>query len=166
MKPKLVEDGAPAIAWIRQAIGAAGALDNVLLEVRMLQPPLAELPEREALEVLLDEFVRTWNGTPIGKAWRVVGRSDATGIVEAVLARDLAHDAGRMADESAHQIARQFLDLFPEPCVFATNGDLGINHAGSRGSAGWAPVTTATFDTGVVAVAPDRVGAVWVMDED
>jgi hypothetical protein len=65
-----------------------------------------------------------------------------------------------MSAELANHLARRVVALFEPGGTYFTNGTLADEEPGS-----WDPATTATFDTGVIAVGPNHVGIVWFTDE-
>jgi hypothetical protein len=101
----------------------------------------------------------------LADGWRELGRDDAESIAAAVLSHDLAYRSELMDAARAKDYAERFLALFDD-AKYYTNGDLGPVHAQGGGTAGWDPITGATFDTGVVVVGTNRVGILWVQDED
>lgn len=119
------------------------------------------MSDREAADVIAAhcEF------TMLGDRWQELDRTAATAIGEAILSRDLAYNVAVMKAEKARDCADRFLGLFTDARYY-TNGDLGWKHVHGPGSAGWTPITSATFDTGVIAVATSLIGILWVQDED
>ena len=109
-----------------------------------------------------DAFVASLGLNALGAGWRVVDRSRADRLLFNVLHKDLAYGSVIMPAARADELARAWLDLFPPQALFFTNGTF---HNGSSG-ASWSPITHATFDTGVLVVAPDTLGLCWVQDED
>jgi hypothetical protein len=90
----------------------------------------------------------------------------AQGILVEVLYRDLAYGLEVMDRTAAEALAAEFMEAFPPPAHFLTNGDdirPGMTHTMSRG---WTPATDATLDCGVLAVGVGQLGALWVEDED
>lgn len=106
-------------------------------------------------------FTAAAGTAPRGSAGTEVERAVAVSLLTNVLARDLAYRAPIMDEGPARELATTFLDAFGRDATFWTNGDLGL---GSRAS--WDPVTAATFDTGVFVLGAQRVGVLWVEDED
>ena len=101
-------------------------------------------------------------GSPDSEISRVEAHAVLVGLIE----RDLAYRAPRRSPASAESTATAFLALCPgSGARFFTNGDLGLAHgAGSTGE--WSSLTTATFDTGVVAIDGGKLAVFWVEDED
>ena len=90
-------------------------------------------------------------------------RSAAGAAVERLFRQTLAYDAPWVDPAFARRLAEAFLQPFDSDAVFLSNGELLLGGSSPRG---WNPLTTATFDAGVVAVGRDLYGAVWVTDED
>jgi hypothetical protein len=102
----------------------------------------------------------------LGKPERELARAEAVNVLTSIIERDLAYRARRSGHLSGGQTAHAFLALFPGPGArFFTNGELGLSHSLDKTGA-WAPLTAATFDTGVVAVEGRKLGVFWVEDED
>ncbi|MEO1075960.1 MAG: hypothetical protein AAFX41_08350 [Bacteroidota bacterium] len=86
-----------------------------------------------------------------------------------MLHQDLAYDSDRMPLREAERLAEAFLSMFEDPVVL-TNGSWGIPTTQTserlRTGPSWFPITDSTFDGGIVCVGRERVGIVWVQDED
>jgi hypothetical protein len=97
---------------------------------------------------------------------REISREQAREVIAALIECDLAYHAPRRSKAAASSLASTFLAMFPgADARFFTNGELGLEHVAGRSGA-WAPLTNATFDTGVVAIDGARMGVFWVEDED
>ena len=96
------------------------------------------------------------------ESWIELERERAATIATRVLQRDLAYDLPTMPFEMAEELARHFLSLFANGATFLTNGEHGVDGK----LKGWTGLTTSTFDTGVLGVDEERVGMLWVEDED
>ena len=96
----------------------------------------------------------------------LVSRFEAFQILVSVLESDLAYNAQLMPRHTAEELASQFLALFPEPAVFATNGQFLPSPDLAIRLSTWNPLTPATFDTGVICASPSTTGLLWVQDED
>lgn len=108
----------------------------------------------------LDNFVESLGFVDLGDEWKEINQRDALTIAQLVLHKGLAYDGECMTAERALQLAEQFLELFDEARYF-TNGifdDTGLRM--------WSPISQATFDTGTVCVDDNRIGILWVQDED
>lgn len=107
----------------------------------------------------LDMFVESLGFRAIGKGWRQLNEDEASALLRRVLEHDLAYDTAEMESEQAAALAEECLDLAGAADYF-TNGEFTTN--------GWAGHTVApgTFETGVAWVGADRVGILWVQDED
>jgi hypothetical protein len=103
-------------------------------------------------------------------SYKQIEESSARDLVRLVLHRDLAYKSEIMAESRAAELTDRFFAQFGPGARFFTNGTF---HEGPRllsdsasTGASWKPVTEATFDTGVLVVAPGRSGWLWVEDED
>jgi hypothetical protein len=112
-----------------------------------------------------DALARGLGFRALGPGWQELARGEARATLAAVLARNLAYETALMAEAEAYGLADEFLGRFGTGARFFTNGDLGTRAAGVP-SAGWDPLTEATFDTGVVVVDADRAALFWFEDED
>lgn len=100
--------------------------------------------------------------------YREIDAAEATKVLESVLHKDMAYDLEIMPLQLAEELSAQFIAEFSEiNARFFTNGFWGRLPRYSSGvGPGWNPVTSATFDAGVIVVADQKVGCVWCLDED
>lgn len=92
---------------------------------------------------------------------------EAARVLENVLHRDMAYKAEIMPMSLARELSGEFVAVFADSDArFFTNGEWGRPMGALGIGPSWAPVTSATFDTGVLVVSDQRVGCVWCMDED
>ena len=77
-------------------------------------------------------------------------------LIQSVLHRDMAYNMEIMPEARAAELADRFLTQFGQGTRYFSNVD----------GPGCHPVTAATFDTGLLAIGPDRSGCLWVEDED
>ncbi|MEG0192273.1 hypothetical protein [Stenotrophomonas sp. YIM B13575] len=90
---------------------------------------------------------------------------EAAKVIENVLYRDMAYNTQIMPFSLDRELSGEFVAAFAgSDARFFTNGEWGRS-MGALG-VGWTPVTSATFDTGVLVVSDQAVGCVWCMDED
>jgi len=99
--------------------------------------------------------------------YREIDALEAARVLEYVLHRDLAYNVEIMPLGLAIELTAEFIAQFSGLSArFFTNGDWGrpllTQGIGHR----WSPVTTATFDAGVVVVSTEKIGCVWCLDED
>ena len=112
-------------------------------------------PDRAA-----SDAVRSMGLRPV--AWNPLTRADAVSVLTRVLHRDLAYSAPIMPNELASHLAARALSFFDDSASFFTNRSL----AEGQSTGSWEPVSSATFDTGVIAVGQAYVAVIWCMDED
>jgi hypothetical protein len=91
-----------------------------------------------------------------------IPRDEASGVISHLTAYDQAYGAPTGVIDIAEECGREFVALFPEDARFFTNSSEPIGAANRS----WHPLTEATFDAGVLAIAPRRVGVLWFEDED
>lgn len=102
---------------------------------------------------------------PVGR-WELLARHQAQRLLFAALAWDQAYDTARLELSAAERIATAFVDLFAEQARFFTNGTVEETRFGLRTHAWYGAVTSATFETGVVAADESRIGLLYLTDED
>jgi hypothetical protein len=94
--------------------------------------------------------------------YREISESTARAIATHVLNKDLAYQVEVIPSDEARELVSQFFELCCTPdWRFFSNGDFAL-----KASSSWTPATESTFDTGVLIVAGDRSGCLWVEDED
>jgi hypothetical protein len=103
--------------------------------------------------------------------YREVSRDVARDLIVELLHRDIAYGYPIMSLERAKDLAERFLvEVTRTSCRLFTNlaAPLAAAAPGALVSVGpsWNPATTATFDLGVLVVAPDGAACFWVEDED
>lgn len=99
--------------------------------------------------------------------YREIDAVAARQVLAYVLHRDMAYGLLVMPSTQADALADAFVTLLAEDdAKFYTNGDFGAPDRLPGRLPQWQPATSATFDTGVLAVARTHVACVWVMDED
>lgn len=99
------------------------------------------------------------------ECYQEIDAVEAARVLENVLHRDMAYKIEIMPISHARELSEEFIAAFTgSDARFFTNGEWGRS-TGALG-VGWTPVTSATFDTGVLVVSDQRVGCVWCMDED
>jgi hypothetical protein len=91
-----------------------------------------------------------------------IDREQARALLVAVQHRDLGYDQEVMERVVAEALADELVDLMPAPTRWWTNGDVALR----RDRAVWTPLTTATFDTGVIGISAPHSMIVWFLDED
>lgn len=96
--------------------------------------------------------------------WRALNREQAVEHLTTVIAYSLAY--GRescVPDSVATALVDRFLSGMPAGAAFRTNGD--FNGKNSHLTS-WAPLSSWTFDTGLIAVSDSLVRLCWVLEED
>jgi hypothetical protein len=141
-----------------------GELQNEVRAKRRAGRVHIELRARAALpdaSAAAKEFVLALGLEP-PESWMELERERAATIATRVLHRHLAYDSATMPFEVAEKLARDFLSFFTDGATFLTNGEHGVDGKLKE----WNALTTSTFDTGVLGVDQERVGMLWVEDED
>ncbi|MGC1272783.1 MAG: hypothetical protein WBC44_03685 [Planctomycetaceae bacterium] len=116
---------------------------------------------------LFDAFVARFSFTGLGGDWVEVSLVEAKAIAGEILWKDLAYGVCIMARREADALAGRFFSLFgPEVHCFTNRYFVPPGADRRTQSLTWNPITDATFDIGVVCFDRDRVGILWVQDED
>jgi hypothetical protein len=86
-------------------------------------------------------------------------------VIETILWKDLAYGVEIMPKDKAQRYAKEFLkEFYNYECQLYTNGDWKNYH--EKSSTVCSPLTSATFDAGVLVVHPKYLVSIWVRDED
>lgn len=149
---------------LRDRVTKARDCGVVHLEVRARNEPGEPAdPRAEA-----DDLVRSLGLRAIGESWRELTRDEARAALRDVLHRDQAYRGELMSESAAQAFADEFLVGFGPGARFYTNAV--FPSEAERGLPGWAgsydPITSATFDTGVLVVSAREAGLLWIEDED
>jgi hypothetical protein len=158
----LTKAESPEFARLRAAIQSQRSAGVVLMAC-------VETPSGANDLALLDALARHAGGSPLGSDWSATDVEMAEKLLSRVLARELAYDERVMSDDDAARFSRGFLDFFGEEgrpftnssVVASGNADVEATWTGS-----WAPLTRATFDTGIAIVGLRWSGLLWVGDGD
>jgi len=153
--PRFTPDGDPGLELLRRDVLQHRATGKAHVEFRRV----ADRDDAIA-DAVARAFVRELGMKPPPK-WTSLDSRQALTVATRVLFADFAHDAPVMPVALAARLARTFLEALGPQATFLTNGTLALTHA-----RGWTPLTSATFDTGLVGVSSERVGLLWVEDED
>ena len=102
--------------------------------------------------------------------YREIEETAARYLIRTVLHRDMAYNAEVMPAALAVELADRFLAQFGPGTRYFSNGSWHlppvVRPDGVVCGPSWDPVTPATFDTGVLAIGPERSGCLWIEDED
>jgi hypothetical protein len=121
----------------------------------------------DSVRATADALVVEAGGSPPGDQWVDLSREAAEQVVVALLFRDLAYGIpGGLGLGAADRLASRILAVLPDTSLFVINGEFGLSHAGLSSNTQWQPLTTSTFDAGIVGVADDIALVFWVADED
>ncbi len=115
--------------------------------------------------ISLDRLARHVDLDPSTDKYRECAPAEAQFIATRVISHGLVHDGLLVAQEEAENLARSFLNLFPEgPSKSFTNGE--FLFIGSMSYLGrWWQVTPERYSSGVLVVGPTRSGVLWVADQ-
>lgn len=99
------------------------------------------------------------------QSWIAIDRQEAATALTACLARGQAYDSPIMPLDQAREFAEAFVQRFEEDVRFLTNSGRFLPDRDDL-DASWSPISTRTFDTGVLIEADGVVGILWMEDED
>lgn len=118
-----------------------------------------------AVSASVADVARSFGLLDSPECYEEIDAVEAAGVIENVLHWDMAYKTEIMSISLARELSGEFLAAFAgADARFFTNGEWGRS-TGALG-VGWTPVTSATFDTGVLVVSDQMAGCVWCMDED
>ena len=137
----------------RLASGARGAGTTLSIEDREIT-----FPNAQTIAALLKHFGFAHSQAELYP----ISREDAAALIAHLVAYDQAYGRPTNALAIGDDCGDQFVGMFPPEARFFTNSRDRID-ASARS---WASLTDATFDCGVVGIAPTRVGTIWFEDED
>jgi hypothetical protein len=119
---------------------------------------------------VLMEVAQTFSLNDDNSHYRTITKIEAEEILARLLHEDLAYNSEIMSWETARNLTKEFLREFEEAqSRFYTNINFATDRQGRPDlwvGPQWNPVTDATFDAGVIAIAPERAACLWVEDED
>lgn len=130
---------------------------QVVLEYWPVEEPFSPLPA--ALDEVLE--MSGLNGA-YSDCLQPLTRLQAGSALLYLLTHDLAYSVEFATGSEASPLVTSFLSQFPDPAEFFTNGTSSFG----TGNSSWTPLTSATFDSGIIAVTSEAIGVVWFADED
>jgi hypothetical protein len=105
------------------------------------------------------EAARSFDLEGDNTTYRCVETPEAESIAIRLLRAGLAHEVEIMSLPRAKELWRRFLDVFEGQNIrLVTNA--------SQDATSWTPATQSTFDMGVLVIGTDKVGCLWVEEED
>jgi hypothetical protein len=152
-----------------------------LCEIRRVVPA-TNLDNDDHVHAIIDHFVSQSGCAALGSGWLESDRANALVLLQRVLEENLAYGVGRLTTAEAARFAGAFLDLFPSSTRYFTNGTLGWHRIGVEppeldlgnyvwGS--WNPILEhlstdqrIILDTGIIAISPERIGLLWLVDQE
>lgn len=134
----------------------------------LLKSDLTEFDTRQ-IPTLLDSFVTRFGFLGINDRWNEIEFLNARRIMFRIVRTDLAYDLPQVPEEVANTLVEEIIKTLDADVGsrYFTNGEYykPISRAPGIGPS-WQPITNATFDSGVVVLADQSIGLVWVEDED
>lgn len=162
----LETDFAKIAQSLRKKRGATVAVDLLSEEERAGLPSDLTTDPIEARN-LVGDYIRQFRYYMYNPAdWEWLTREQAKTILENLIWRDMAYGVEVFERKVAEAYAQAFIDQLNPGAVFFSNCDYPEGIGEDRPSYGWQGISAATFDSGVVALDRDRIGILWVEDED
>ncbi|MFL5662516.1 MAG: hypothetical protein ACJ8BW_14370 [Ktedonobacteraceae bacterium] len=134
---------------------------------KIVQPAASEM----AVFGLIDAFLASLRLDELEEthqsSFREVDRAEAGNILTYLLSYDLVHDyrATSLSEKQVATIVERFLTLFSSHPRYFTNGEFNLD-VKQFGLRNWFPLTSHTFDTGLILVDEQRIGIFWEVAED
>lgn len=102
---------------------------------------------------------------PVADALHPIEREEAAGLLAWLSRESVAYGSDHIPPPEVVTTVLEALEVLGPDARFWTNGDWAERWRGSL-SAGWAPLSDATFDVGVIACDADHAFIFWVEEED
>lgn len=97
--------------------------------------------------------------------WHEVEYHEARKILDFVLSRSLAHNNLVMQEFHAKEITNMYFNIFGSAKYF-TNGKFERENKIIKSLREYSSISESTFDSGIIAISNERIGIIWVEDED
>lgn len=114
----------------------------------------------------IDEFVAELNHKKLDSLWKPFEKYDAERLLTSILHKDMAYQCKCMEIGLARSTMRSFFDLFSDSPRFYSNTEFRPESGGLVSIGSYQALTSATFDSGIVAVDESHIGFIWIEDED
>ncbi len=113
----------------------------------------------------LEKVMESFGLAPLPECLRKIEQDEAIGVLKTILWKDLAYSSEMISEEQALERASYLYTLFYDASAkLYTNGNWENYHKGK--SAGSSPLTSSTFDAGVLFFSKKFSACIWVEDED
>ena len=113
----------------------------------------------------VDSFVKELGFKPIGEEWELITQQTARNILIYLFSMDMAYNIELDSKPLADKLSYSFLSGFSSGAKIFTNGYFDKD-SGFFALRGWQPLSNATFDTDIVILDANKIGILWVEDED
>ena len=133
---------------------------------RELPAPTTTYLDQGTELALVNNYMKT-QGFETPTRWYFLNEVMANGTLAEVIHKDLAFNSPLNDVEDCKQIAQEFVGLFNRKnSLFLSNGMLYAPLKVNGVSSSWEPLTSATFDGGVVGFDGSLIAYFWFEDED
>ncbi|MED3728545.1 hypothetical protein [Priestia filamentosa] len=113
----------------------------------------------------INHFVKQLGYQGLGNDWDSVDEQMARRIITYILSMDLAYDSDLDSTPIAGELCDYFISLLSSQAEYYTNAHF-EEDSGHFRLEEWSSISTSTFDTGIIVVDRDKIGILWVEDED
>jgi hypothetical protein len=115
---------------------------------------------------IIDEYLTRLQFEKLGAAAIELDRASAELFLTSILHLDMAYSCQCMEIGSARETSKLFLNQFQANAKFYTNATTSGRADGLLTLSAWHPITNATFDSGILAFDEEKIGLIWLEDED
>lgn len=159
----------PDVAVNQLAADIARIRDGTAIFVAVATLHIRDLADEIPWVPMLDAFVAQHGYAGLGEHWIELPRRSARKVLINVLLEELAYPEETMSETDATELAERFLNLFETGSRYFTNGTCSGANAiytlSGEQVLGWRSISTKTFDNGIIAVHPHRIGILWAEDD-
>lgn len=113
----------------------------------------------------INKYLEQFNVFTLIPNWRTIELHEAKKILEFVLSRHLAYNNLIMQFHEVKDLSRKFLSIFDEGRYY-TNGVFNYDGKNIVQLNEFSSITNSTFDSGIIAIDNEKIGMIWVEDED
>jgi hypothetical protein len=114
----------------------------------------------------IDEYVTRLRFEKLSATAKELNRADAELYLTSLLHLDMAYSCKCMEIGLAQETSQLFLNQFQANAKFYTNATSRNYGDGVLALSAWHPITNATFDSGILAFDDEKIGLIWLEDED
>ncbi len=125
-----------------------------------------EIENTDLIIKKLDLFVESIGFTGLGEDWAEVDLNLSIKILTEIIRNDMAYKHPLTSSKTAKKLASEFIAIFEKPFRFFTNGNLFVPAIIDGVKGEFFSISESTFDSGIVCIDCEKIGILWVQDED